>query len=504
MRYLLSIILILCWTGAVESAPVPSTATQNIVHGGTITVEGSSFGAKTPAAPLMWDDCESETANSLPSLVTPVGGSRVAYSAIEPPLTGSADHQTRYRAIPYTPVGATGNLTTVTSGPHSRSTQILSGGHENGIGGDSNDGANQAVVIPNTNGQGSYASDWTVMYYWRLNSDWPTCGSSNNFKFQVWSEDADSMWGNSNDWIYFDTVSSFPCQNLGYVEFEATNRANVSSVDHGGAMPDTNSTTWDKVMGWRASAENNSPRDGWVKYEMDLSDDLGFIKISIDNAPAWWGSSQPNWYTATSVGIGSVSVGGYFRQTLDNIENDDAHRMYDDIYVDDTLSHIVLTNASTYDASTIVEPQIPTAWESDGTEVTATVNLGALPDNSTAWLYVFDSVGDYNTTGVAVTIGDSAASTYDWCLDADGDNYYTGSCVNQETDPGTGWELLSSLTGGSDCNDSAIGINPGATDICGNGIAEDCVADVACPVTGTITAYSLTNGDVTRYKLTTE
>ncbi len=37
------------------------------------------------------------------------------------------------------------------------------------------------------------------------------------------------------------------------------------------------------------------------------------------------------------------------------------------------------------------------------------------------------------------------------------------------------------FTSDVDCNDNDASINPNATDICGNGIAENCVADLACP-----------------------
>lgn len=64
-----------------------------------------------------------------------------------------------------------------------------------------------------------------------------------------------------------------------------------------------------------------------------------------------------------------------------------------------------------------------------------------------------------------------------WYLDADNDNYYTGTGITQCTSPGGGYKFLG-LTGGSDCNDNNIAVNPGTTEVCGNAIDDDCDGQV--------------------------
>ena len=59
-----------------------------------------------------------------------------------------------------------------------------------------------------------------------------------------------------------------------------------------------------------------------------------------------------------------------------------------------------------------------------------------------------------------------------WYLDADGDNYYTGSGVTQCTSPGAGYRYTG-LTAGGDCNDNNAAINPAASEVC-DGIDNDC------------------------------
>ena len=67
-------------------------------------------------------------------------------------------------------------------------------------------------------------------------------------------------------------------------------------------------------------------------------------------------------------------------------------------------------------------------------------------------------------------------------LDADGDGYSPGDYQDAESDPGETWYTAGELTATSgDCNDSNAAINPGATEICGNGVDDDCDgADRAC------------------------
>jgi hypothetical protein len=78
------------------------------------------------------------------------------------------------------------------------------------------------------------------------------------------------------------------------------------------------------------------------------------------------------------------------------------------------------------------------------------------------------------------TINDIASCVFatTWYLDADADGYYassTSSCTN----PGSGYTATQGING--DCNDAISGINAGATEICGNGIDEDCSgADLTC------------------------
>lgn len=67
-------------------------------------------------------------------------------------------------------------------------------------------------------------------------------------------------------------------------------------------------------------------------------------------------------------------------------------------------------------------------------------------------------------------------------LDADADTYYVSS-ISSCTNPGAGY-VTSGVTAG-DCNDASASVHPGATEVCGNGIDEDCSgADLPCVIPG--------------------
>lgn len=74
-----------------------------------------------------------------------------------------------------------------------------------------------------------------------------------------------------------------------------------------------------------------------------------------------------------------------------------------------------------------------------------------------------------DVTSNAITL---VAVTDTWYLDEDNDGFYSGSPVNSCINPGTGY--VSTVFGGGDCDDSNNQVYPGATEIPGNGIDDNC------------------------------
>jgi len=77
-----------------------------------------------------------------------------------------------------------------------------------------------------------------------------------------------------------------------------------------------------------------------------------------------------------------------------------------------------------------------------------------------------------NTTATSNALQVSTFETPTWYLDADGDNYYTGSPVVSCNYPGSGYTTLT--IGPGDCDDSNPAIHPYATEVQGNNIDDNC------------------------------
>ena len=68
-----------------------------------------------------------------------------------------------------------------------------------------------------------------------------------------------------------------------------------------------------------------------------------------------------------------------------------------------------------------------------------------------------------------------------WYKDADGDSYSDGTTLTQVQQP-LGYARTTALSATSgDCNDAEANVNPGASEVCGNGVDDDCAGgDEAC------------------------
>jgi hypothetical protein len=100
--------------------------------------------------------------------------------------------------------------------------------------------------------------------------------------------------------------------------------------------------------------------------------------------------------------------GGLFRQIwfLEFIRGGSAgYSQFDDVYIDTTQARVEIGNAATFNSCTHREIQIPTAWS--GTSITVTANQGSFENGKTAYLYVIDADGNVNAQGYPIMFGEA-------------------------------------------------------------------------------------------------
>jgi hypothetical protein len=178
-------------------------------------------------------------------------------------------------------------------------------------------------------------------------------------------------------------------------------------------------------------------------------------------------------------------------QDEDSLGTGDIHQMYiDDVYIDNTQARVELCDSDTWGNGSNCAPQPPVAWSNTGTDVT--VNAAGYSDGDTAYLFVIDSSGAVSPA-YTVVIGDTTT-----CYpDLDNDLYPGTGSESVETCSTNYYEASHFTAMTTDCNDNNAAINPGATDICGNGVIEDCVADVPCSSTAIRTGTTSTRAGST-------
>lgn len=375
------ILLILFYINIAFSQPSISSVSGDLVHGGTLIINGSNFGVKSPAAPLMWDNCETAVVNNEAEVLN--------RGWLDPwPRfgTSSIEHRIKYRNAPYHS----------TAPPHQYSTKYLVGGHyqtPNNVPPYIGPGGEDYRNVMVTAYAGGPARRWFAIWYVRHDSLWYTpCDQATNEKWDCINGGPSAYYGSS--FLYTGTNAYESTCNNG------PNRWNY----FGGfyqycQLEDVNQT--------------HNARFDWVKMEHRVANDnLGFHDVLIDNiyalrftenCPYFWDNLGGEYL---SNGIQSFTIGGYYRHGT-NVNDITTYRgdvnnfrYFDDMYIDTTLARVILGNAADYSACTILEPQIPTSWSNNS--VTCTINLGRLSNQNRVYVFVFNRDDVRNLNGYPI------------------------------------------------------------------------------------------------------
>lgn len=166
------------------------------------------------------------------------------------------------------------------------------------------------------------------------------------------------------------------------------NEVSYSGVD---PSPVGTASTWQRIDQWIVGGVSNGAYyiTQWVPGSTKVSDSLN---------PYATFRSGGNWNYLI------------FQNYLGNTDSGSADIYYDDIYVSvGSQARVEIGNASTYSACTHMEIQPVTSWASSF--IAVTVNRGSFGSSDTAYLYVVDSAGAINSSGLQITFGGSGGGT---------------------------------------------------------------------------------------------
>lgn len=378
MKYLLLLLIPFLLYPQVTVSTCSTDSMENAV---TVTVTGSGFGIKSPAAPFVFMDFED----------TPVNSDTLEnywfISQARPQSSGTPYATARMRVRETDIEGV--------SDAHIYSNRYASGCHYEGT----YPGGEATPYI----GGGYQYRDCMITFYWGIDRD---------SVFASWTNRLTPNWpdsgytGNVTGWIENHKYSVFQTGLTGY---EGDNYYQSFGGNH---YTPARMDPYVRLSGGQRECASSqtypvtympNPVFQWVKQESHVYENN--LREYINNLNGYDRGED-----CTQNDPLGFTVGGYWRQspagnppTNQMRGSSHAWRFFDDIYIDTTLARIVLGDSSTYATCSIVEPQLPTAWSN--TSITFTSRLGMLDSCETVYLYVFDEEETHNTSGLAIPVG---------------------------------------------------------------------------------------------------
>jgi len=345
--------------GATTGTPVILGVSGTLSQGQSITISGSSFGAKARAGPMLWDNFDDAGTSNIEGRTPQIHQGNL-----------SSYNQWEVRAVGTNPLTIVGD----NSGAKAGST-----GHARAEF-NSNNYWNLSLNVPYS--QFTTGNELYISFYYRFTK------TSANFGRQTkaWvAYNADSL----QDKAYWTNSFGGPCQSGNFWRTHAT-----ESADEHGLDPDLSATgingEWVRFESYLKQSGAGMANGAWhqAAHRPTLTTPSRHVVI-LNNYKMR--QSSENWVEWT--------FGGAY---YDKCGADTATIDIDDFYMDNTPAHVEVCNAATHSASARCELQLPTAWSD--TSITATFKKGYLPSSVTAYVYVIDAAGRVNAAGFPILV----------------------------------------------------------------------------------------------------
>jgi hypothetical protein len=252
------------------------------------------------------------------------------------------------------------------------------------------------MVEVDVNHPASWGTEIYTSFYHRLSPTWTSGTNTGDPDKQI------KPWAWDHNGGYYTPPNSF----VGIADIDE-NYGDVLAGDGeyrwtlSGTMDTTVSTygiaATNPIKGWTRleSIMRISPTDGWGHvFETTTVGNRGrnraLPRSDASNGPDWAMPDSPPSQT-------SIMCGGYIRDW--GVDN---YWYFTDIFIDIGSTRIVLGNANTLSACTMLEPQPYTAWGTAA--ITLKGNCGGLTTGSTGYLYAMTGQNTQLGTPLAVTI----------------------------------------------------------------------------------------------------
>ncbi len=367
-------LFLLLFASTAFAVPDVTHVSGTLTHKGTLTITGTGFGTKSPAAPVFWDACDAASTNSMAtyyqgSVLPNCADGNKGDANI---TTMKAHYDDAYPDLGGTPMPL----------PHSRVTKYIAGATStcSGAWGASYDCAN--IVFTRTAWP---ARALYTMYWYRVA---PTFHQENNTSYS------------SN----MKEIAVNPPPNGAYLDGPPQQYIDWCNGD----VPSDNDPA-DAKMRCEVPANTSgcsayplmvsNPMQGWLHTEL-VWDSTGY-KWAFSNGAEVVESATLCSYKPFRSDYMTVSWGGFTRIPLTDPAGN--YRYWTGIYADSTFSRVMLGNTPTWSTCTKREPQPPITWSSTSIEVE--INLGSFTDDDPVFVFVFDSTNAENPVGEPVTTG---------------------------------------------------------------------------------------------------
>lgn len=341
-------------TSRVRAVPTISGADGTFNNGSTITVSGSSFGAKATASPYKYDTFES-------------GGFNTAWAdTFSLKVANNNDNRHQFSVYAATKEYTAGNA------------------------------KSGKVQAP-----GTVSPKWFCQFWVKVSTNWDWGTSSfdgtdkflSNIKiFRLWNPGSTTQ----NVYMQYDGI-------INQFKLVPENTGDTDKFFFSNARTRFTAGTWHLLQMEYGENSSFSAADGVFRFWFDGSTITNRTNIitrtsganttdGVNNKRPYVIGFENEWNCTENGGGGQ-----------DASCDEPNHFSMDEIYLDTTWSRVELGNAATYNACTHREIQIPTSWSD--TSVSFVTNVGSFSGGDTVYLYIVDSDGNANATGLSATIG---------------------------------------------------------------------------------------------------